>query len=191
MHSSVVTKKGRVAKVVRCELCGQCYAYELERTVRGSANTLFGGGETVAARRSEEYLRRSLAFGIDVVPCPACGWYQSSMIPKARKLHRRWMVYAGQCMMIGLVPAGIVGAFINGLLEVRGGPSLPWPTFVGVLFVLGGLGIGMFIGRSVLASWYDPNGQDVEASKQYAQSRSVLLREEEVTGQGPSREWEF
>jgi len=54
-----------------------------------------------------------LEIGIEVIPCPACGWYQSNMIPKARRRHRRWMVYVGQCLTIGLIPVAIIGGIIN------------------------------------------------------------------------------
>jgi hypothetical protein len=149
---------------------------------------LFGGGYTVAAQRAEEDLQELLAVGIDLVPCPACGLYQSSMIPKARRLHRRWMLYIGQCLTIGLIPVAIIGGIVNHIKREQGGASVPWPTFVGGLVVLGVFGIGLVIGKSVSASDYNPNDQDVAARIQYGQSRARLLTEQEME-QGASREW--
>jgi hypothetical protein len=103
---------GQTTKMVFCEQCGRSYAYELKRTGEGSAD-LFNGGHSAAAAQADGNLSWALAVGIDLVPCPACGWYQRHMIPKARRLHRRWMVYVGQCLTIGLIPVAIRGGIFN------------------------------------------------------------------------------
>jgi hypothetical protein len=189
-HVSVASEKGQTTKAVRCEQCGRSYVYELKRTGEGSANTLFGGGYTVAAQRAAENLQQSLDVGIELVPCPACGWYQSSMFPKARRLHGRWMLNLGACLTIGLIPVTIIGGLINHINEEKGNASIPWPIFVGGLVVLFILGIGMFVGKFVFAGAYDPNDRDVEARRQLGQSRAILLSEQEEMDQEAPQEWE-
>jgi hypothetical protein len=119
----------QTTKVVFYEQCGRSYAYELKRTGQGSADR-FNGGHSAAVAQAEENLSWALYVGIDLVPCPACGWYQRHMIPKARRLHRRWMVYVGQCLTIGLIPVAIIGGIVNHINREQGGASVPWPTFV-------------------------------------------------------------
>lgn len=177
-HQTIASKKGETTTVVRCEMCGRSYAYELERTGEGSANTLFGGGRRVATQRAAENLQKLLAVGIEVIPCPACGWYQSHMLPKARRLHRRWMLYVGQCLTIGVIPVAIIGCLINGINEHEGKPSIPWPLFLAVIAGLFVVGIAMFIWKYNLAQSYDPNDEDVEARKFYGQSLAALLSEQ-------------
>jgi hypothetical protein len=81
-HGTTAEAQGRTTKVVRCEACGQYYEYGLKRTAHGPS-----------WQQADADLQHLLAIGIEVIPCPACGWYQSGMIPKARRLHRRWMMY--------------------------------------------------------------------------------------------------
>jgi hypothetical protein len=164
--------RGRATKLVRCEGCGRNYAYELTRTGYGQdAGSFwsFWGSYTVARQKAEADLRHRLATGIEVVPCPACGWYQSSMVPEARRRHRRWMLHVGQCLAVGLAVPALIGWSL-----------VPWPVFVaGLVFPLA-LGTGLMIWRSRLARRYDPNNEDVEARKRYGQSRATLLSEQEA-----------
>lgn len=180
-RGTIAAATGKTTKVVRCEACGQHYAYELKRTGEGQdEGGLFGGSYSVALERAEANLQESLAVGIEVIPCPACGWYQSSMIPKARRLHRRWMLYVGQCLTIGSIPVAIFGGLVNGIFEHNGRPSISWPIFCGALASLFVMGVGMLIWRYNLTQSFDPNDEDVETRKRYGQSRAVLLSEQEA-----------
>jgi hypothetical protein len=180
MHETKAAETAHTIRVVHCEACGRCYAYELKRTGRGAANTLFGGGSSVASQRAAEDLQRLLSIGIEVVPCPSCGWYQSNMVPKARKLHRRWMLKVGQYLTIALIPVAVLGVLINGINEGNGRPSIPWPILGVTLAGLFVVSIGMMAGKLVLARGYDPNDADVEARILYGQSRAFLLSEQEA-----------
>lgn len=53
------------------------------------------------------------------------------------------------------------------------------------------LGVGMFIGKFVLARDFDPNDAEVEARRLYGQSRAVLVSESEVKELETPREWQF
>jgi hypothetical protein len=184
----VVAKvRGRTTKFVCCEACGQNYAYELKRTGAGSEPVPdWGWGrdsetETAAKVGAVANLRNRLRTGIEVIPCPACGWYQAHMLPKARRLHPRWMVYVGGCLTFGLIPVTLIGLTINGMNVSHGGePFIPWPIFFAGMASLFIVGIGMLIGKYILARSYDPNDADVETRKRYGQSRALLLSEQEA-----------
>ncbi len=171
-----VEAPGQTTKVVCCEACGRCYTFELKRI-----------GVGADAARAAENLKEKLAVGIEAIPCPACGWYQSDMIPDARKLHRRWMFDVGLCLTVGLIPVAFIGLLINtdngkhpALDNVDNTPPpIPWPIFLAGLVCSLALGIGMFIGRYMLAQRYEPNDEEEEARKRYGQSRAILLSEQE------------
>jgi hypothetical protein len=169
-HTAVAM--GQATKVVRCEACGKSYAYQLTRTGTGTADRSSEGGYGVALQRAEADLQRLLAIGVEAVPCPACGWYQSDMIPQARKQHRRWMVYVGQCLTVGLIPVAVLSLWIiNDVPEAQGLA----PVFVAGLVSLFAVGLGMFIRRHQLATNFDPNEEDVGVRTLYGQSRATLL----------------
>jgi hypothetical protein len=164
--------EGRTTKVVKCEKCEQRYAYELKRCAP-----------------TKECLPHVLANGIEAIPCPACGWYQSNMLSRARELHRRWMANVGICLIVGIIPAGFIGLMINTengkypvVESVANGtaPPIPWPIFGAGLACMLAAGIGMFIWRRLLAQMSNPNDDDVEARKRYGQSRAILLSEQEA-----------
>jgi hypothetical protein len=122
-----------------------------------------------------------LAIGVEAIPCPACGWYQSSMIPLAQTRHRRWMLYAGQCLTIGLIPVAVISSSINVTYADNGTAPIPWPIFAAGAAALAGLlavGIGL-LWKYHLRHNYDPNCEDVQARIRYGQSRAILLCKEE------------
>jgi hypothetical protein len=176
------TMSGSVFKLVACEQCGVEYVYELKRTAIGEGKSLLfldnQGAEDRAAFRAEESLRRKLERGIDLVPCPACGWYQQHMIPKARREHYRWMLITGFCLAIGLIPIAVFGGVLNsaprqGTTE----PLIPWSLFLAGLGTLAVVSIGSMVGKFLLTLGYDPNAQDVESRKQLGRAQGMLREE--------------
>lgn len=74
-----VSRAGKTLREVTCEQCGQDYVYMLHVKIEIRDGTLEGAvsmAERVRALRLNE--------GIDVAPCPACGWIQKQMYAKAR-----------------------------------------------------------------------------------------------------------
>jgi hypothetical protein len=173
------TLSGSVLKFVPCEQCGTEYVYQMERTATGSGTSLLfldnEGASERASSQAEAQLRRKLERGVDLVPCPRCGWYQQNMIPKARKQYRRWMLNTGAVLAVSLLPVGLFGAMANA--GKHGPPTIPWPLFLAGLIAFALVGIGLMVAKSVLASRHDPNGQDVETRKQLGQSRAILREE--------------
>jgi hypothetical protein len=169
-RARTASAEGKTIKVIRCEACKRRFAYELNRTGHGGDYDDF-----VAAQRAQQDLKRLLATGMDLIPCPACGAYQSNMIPELRKQHRRWMIFVGKCLTVLLIPVGFIGLLINEHLEIQGNRHVPWSIFVGALVCLFAAGIGMFIWRYKLAQSFDPNDEDVKASRLRGHTRAVLL----------------
>jgi len=172
------TMAGLVVKLVHCESCQAEYVYQLERTARGSGTSfLFLDNEGASARASaqaEQELRQKLEQGVDLVPCPVCGWYQRHMIPKAKRQYRRWMLNVGACLTLGLIPLAFIGAFVNASSGNGDGPAIPWPAFGAGLLILFLLGAGLMIAKAILASRYDPNSVDVETRKKRGQWCAML-----------------
>jgi hypothetical protein len=178
-QGTVAQARGQTTKVVRCESCGQNYSYELKRTGHGKApGVVSSRAHSLANERAEEDLRRKLVKGIEAIPCPACGWYQSGMIAKARRRHRRGMLYVGQCLTLGVFPVAAIGLLINS--EDKASPPIPWPIFVAGLVCLLAVGVVLLIWRHNLTRRYDPNEEDVEARKRYGQARATLLSKQEA-----------
>jgi hypothetical protein len=171
---------GQTTKVVHCEACRRSYAYELKRTGYGSDPD--ESAYSVALQRAEADLQRLLATGVEAIPCPACGWYQSSMIPLAQTQHCRWMLNAGLCLTIGLIPVAVIPASINATYADQYTTPIPWPIFAAGAAGLAGLlavGIGL-LWKYHQRHRYDPNREDVEARIRYGQSRATILSKEEA-----------
>jgi DNA-directed RNA polymerase subunit RPC12/RpoP len=79
-----VSFSGEVTKVVRCSKCGAKFSYQLKRTGTGSGFAFLfigqGWAEERAAKNAEKNLEKTLARGVDPVPCPSCGHYQLKMV---------------------------------------------------------------------------------------------------------------
>jgi hypothetical protein len=171
------TAKGAVLKLVVCEHCQTEYVYSLERSALGEGTSLLfidnEGAAQRASSRAEQELQRKLERGVDLVPCPACGWIQKNMIPRVRRAYRRWMLYAGGILIF--VP--LLVAFIGGVAnEGRNGegPHIPWPIFMGTLAAFVFLGVGFLIVRVVALRRYDPNSLAPETRKRIGQGRAFL-----------------
>jgi hypothetical protein len=154
--------RGKAVKQVLCEQCGHGYSYQIQRT---------GWGWPFWARRqAEQNLRWELAcWGVDPVPCPACGWYQAKMLAVARWLHHRWLRRIGACLVGALIPAAVFGITFHsaGTRAALDGPELS------ILALVSLLGFGMMILRWQLARRFDPNARDVEVRKRWGQARAI------------------
>jgi hypothetical protein len=162
-------------KLVHCEHCQKEYVYKLERSATGSGTSMLflnnRGASARAAAQAQDKLRRSLEEGADLVPCPACGYYQAHMLPLARRGHRRWMLLTGAWLTLGLIPIALIAAAIN---DAARPPLLSWPVFVALLGPPALLGIGLMFGKLLLAAAYDPNHADEDTRKQFGQQRAML-----------------
>jgi hypothetical protein len=172
---------GQAIKLVGCEQCGAEYVYQVMRTATGEGTSFLflnnEGASKLASSRAESRIQEVLERCVDLVPCPTCGWYQRDMVPKARRLHRRWMLNLGACLTIGLIPVAVIGALVNAAMERQGRRGLPVLPTVGILAFFGLLGVGLVIGKFVSAYLYNPNQEDVESRKRLGQSHAILRKE--------------
>ena len=196
------TTKGAVLKAVSCEECGREYVYVLRRSASGMGSSpLFlddHGARSRASGQAQALLRHRLQQGIDVVPCPACGRVQQHMVPKARRQYRRWMLNVGACLTLGLLPLGIVALSLNAVTmhaeEMRRNeavsPPIPWAVLFILMAVVGLTGIGLMVGRFIVARRHEPNGQSIESRLRIGQARAMLrddfekMRREPGPGEG-------
>ena len=91
-----LTLTGECRKSLACEMCEREYSYILQRTtqVRQGFFTLNYSDKAVFAElkvKGEKKIATILEDGIDIVPCPACGWVQQTMIDDWKKHALRWM----------------------------------------------------------------------------------------------------
>jgi hypothetical protein len=194
---------GSMLKAVHCEQCGRDFLYDLYRRAEGTGHSLLfldnAGAQERAATNAELELARKLERGIDPVPCPFCGLYQSDMIPIIRHRYRGWMRVLGACLILLQFPIGVAFVIIG--LRQDWGIEIPWPI-VGVLAgLLAVSGFSLLIARFRQAARIDPNGTDVEERKRIGESRACdpedptrllserIKREEKETVQEAISQW--
>src|SRR5262245_15630740 len=182
-RSYKATVSQSVWKAIRCEQCSTEFVYKMICEAEGTGASLYAlddqGAQARASRRAREQLHAGLASECAPVPCPQCGWYQRHMIPRARSLHKRWMVKAAGVM----IPISVLLLAVLYVLTVGGrhgeallaAPSL-WVGW-GVWGLLAATGPGLLLVRHVLASGYTPNREPEQTRKQLGQS--LALRREE------------
>lgn len=173
------TVKGRVFKEITCEHCNSKFVYLLTREAEGFAMGIamvdLTGANDYASNKANAELRRSLERGMDPVPCPSCGWYQSAMIPLIRRDHRFWMFLTGMLSFLlgGLIAiVGVLSQFSKEKSTARDGIS----------FIQGGawlvaIGLGLIFARKLLASFVEPNGGDPEERKELGRQRARTREE--------------
>lgn len=169
---------GGTFKAVRCEACRHEYVYHLIREGSGDKTSILfldnDGAKATAEAEAKEELGRLLEKGVELVPCPACGHYQENMRRKARRLHRRWMLYTGGTILVLLGPAAMFATIVNAINKSEpGAASIPWPVFVGVLTAFALLGSALIAAKYLLARKYDPNSAPVEIRLQLGRERAT------------------
>jgi hypothetical protein len=187
-----VTTKGQMFKVVACENCRGEFVYLLTRDALGCASTAMfwdrAGTKERAANQAQAELHRALERGQDPVPCPACGWYQSSMIPLVRAAHLHWMGVIGALLVylaVLCVVLGGLGHLSNERDVVAMGTSLLWAAAW-----TAGIGCGLILVRKFLAIRLQPNDGDPERrihlGQQLARTRAEFDRLLAADGDRPT-----
>lgn len=167
--------RGAVVKPVTCGECGTEYVYLVERQASGQGTSPYYLDNKGAARRADEAaqraLRKALAEGVEVAPCPKCGHVQLDMARLARKRRLRWLSKTG---WIVTVVWGILG-FLNAVSQTGMDEPylLSWPTYLW----LAAIGPALVALRYGLVRSHDPNDTHVEERLALAAKLS-LTREE-------------
>jgi hypothetical protein len=91
-ESYSAAQAGAVVKDVTCEKCGARFVYEMVRRASFSRVAAYGIGldKELVAQNAVGALDRMLAEDEDAVACPACGWFQASMVAKNAKRFWNW-----------------------------------------------------------------------------------------------------
>lgn len=91
-YTATITGKGW--KGCRCEACGQEFVYHVTRVGQSTGLAPYGiGAESAregAARAAHKRAAAALAHAVNAVACPACGWFQQSMVSAKRFKHVAW-----------------------------------------------------------------------------------------------------
>lgn len=167
--------EGAVLKKVRCEQCPTEYVYRAVRTARATVSVHqlpFEKNTTAmeeARQKAESDLPGILERAVDPVPCPACGWYQSDMLPLLRGDLYGWMILVAVLLaFLGclLVPATvIVSLYPKDWLPVWVAATGMTACFVGA--------VALPIVRSIRAASYDPNSTEVDARIKLGQALTI------------------
>lgn len=182
-----VEVSGFAYRTVTCEECGEQYTYLIERDAQGSGfSPLFldqSGAERRAAEQAEQSLSEMLEGDIDAVPCPACGHFQSSMIPVAKALQHAWIDTAA--ILVTLVFAFCFIGAVGGRPDQQ--VARQW---MGVIAALCGIVVtGLLLFQRRFRQNYNPNELDIstrlelgrlQAVGRIEQARNGLLRIEEI-----------
>ena len=180
VESRTVTALGSAWKPVLCEKCGHKYEYQMTRVGAATMTDILdpsGEGRAGLADAAQYELEYKLKNESELMPCPACGSYQSDMIHPI-DIDPKWI--AGG---VGLVVL-IVMALIDLALEKVTFPVLPF------LLIAGGAGaasykpIEGFLAQRYeksLQSAYERLNRDLERNKKRAalHREKGLLREPE------------
>jgi len=180
--------RGQTKKTVHCEACGQQFYYFLTRTGSGydSGGIFSSGDHSVAQQRADTNLQFLLHIGVEPIPCPSCGHIQSHMIPKAKRLHRRWMLYLGQILTVGLIPLTPILFVIFHAIFPSPSP-LPIPISLITTSLLLVSGVSSFIAYFILSRRFNPNeDEDVQSRIRRGQARAHLIDPTAITTNLPS-----
>jgi hypothetical protein len=172
----------------RCEQCGHGYGYALTRSARSIGQRWFWQRPEVSRGRALEEARRELdqrlARGVEVAPCPRCGWIQQRLLERAR---REFFPLQTWPALFAFILAGIALALmvVLGYLEkaFRLNWEQAWLALVATCILMLCCGILAFVRQQLRARAYDPNTTPVEEGM--ARGRHRALTREQFGGLYP------
>jgi hypothetical protein len=158
---STVTKAGTTRKWVRCEHCDADFVYLMKREVVGTGISVrfmdYQGAAERAQESADAQLQQALEGHFELVPCPACGSYQSYMVERIRLKKRSNALFTtGILLMIVSAISGLSLArnLFDGTLDADS-VLVKVAAVASIIAFLGGLTLlWLWISRS---NNYDPN----------------------------------
>jgi len=146
---------------VQCEKCKKHYHYPLVREAKASVRAAYGirqgAAEERAAKTAQYKLMKLLEQGVEIVPCPSCGWVQQDMIREARRRTARWLIYlAALCFIAGLALAMYPLGELLSVTDPEVTPAEKTRAIVGLLIGTGAA-VALLIVRRMLQSTVNPN----------------------------------
>jgi hypothetical protein len=163
---------------VTCEQCGHRYGHAMTRTRRAIGDRYVWQSREKYREKYVEEARRELdaklARGVEVVPCPQCGWIQARMLDRARRERYPAETWPALVAFI-LAMIALAGLFV--LWELEKAFRLNWvsawislsATF-GLMVCCGGLCI---VREALRARRFDPNSTPPEERIELGLQRSL------------------
>ena len=172
-----VTVSGSVIKQVKCEKCQCDYAYEMfgQNTctadsmlryggamggligvgIAAAVSAAVGGGSEFKLRvQAQANLDRSLARRFEIVPCPACGWYQARMVKESRARYRKPLLALGGVLLTIAAAGGVILFTMDNSPTTRDSVS---PIAFAIAAAVGFTGLAAVLWRRSLQQAYDIN----------------------------------
>jgi len=152
---------GQVEKSIRCERCNCQYGYVVYRRAIGRGTYPIWGRKEKAIHaansKAEIEVQKLLKRAIEPVPCPSCGWLQSTMVREMRRRFARWMIGAGVvALVVFLLTAGVI--YLS-KIDNRRSMSAGTRTLIADAIALAmALCAGSIAARYALTFLIDPNG---------------------------------
>lgn len=155
------TSAGAAWQTVHCERCNNPYHYALVRRGEATVRAAFGVGQSSAETRAEKTsqyrLMQALEKGVEIVPCPSCGWVQDDMVREARRRTARWLLFlAALCFGAGVCLAIYPLGESLSVADPEVTPAEKNRATVGFLIGLGAA-IALLIVRRTIQSTINPN----------------------------------
>lgn len=112
---ATVTISGVQMRAVLCEQCNQWYGYGVQAQATGRGRTFVVPDDKAAIKRAKYSARTELNAALNrrrpAVPCPRCGYFQSSMHWRAKWEHSAWL------FLIALLPLFFGWTFVMPVLH--------------------------------------------------------------------------
>lgn len=155
------TAGGSTWRNVTCEKCKKPYHYALVREAKASVRAAYALRQNAAEDRAEktaEYrLMQLLEKGVDLVPCPACGWVQEEMVAEGKRRTARWLIFlAGLCAIAGLAMAMMPMGELMFVAEPEVTPAEKTRAIIGAILGFGGP-VACLVLRWMIQSRVNPN----------------------------------
>ena len=142
---------------VRCERCQHHYHYPIFRDAVGRyASTFEDAAAAGAASLAEARVIGAVDRGVEVVPCPTCGWVQGDMVAEQRRRTARPLLWLGVVLAAAAVLI-VLCVWAQRLFIIEGEADEAWRLNPSVPLGLAAGAAAMFVLRLVLQRRVDPN----------------------------------
>jgi hypothetical protein len=141
---------------VRCEKCGQFYHYPIFREGFGSYAAIDEDAAVHAASSiAQARVINAIDRGVEIVPCPSCGWVQDDMVREMKRRTAQPLHFIGIALVV-IAALIVLGVGIQRLFVIEGEIE-PWRLNPMLPTSLAGAGVVAFVLRLTLQRRIDPN----------------------------------
>jgi hypothetical protein len=163
---------------VTCEQCSHYYGYALTRSQRAIGDRYVwqscDKGKEKALSDARRDVDRKLARGVELVPCPRCGWIQARMLGRARDEN---YPIEGWPALFAFILATVALAALFVLWKLEEALQLNWVTawvsLIATFALMVTVGLVCIAREALRARKYDPNSAPQEERIALGRSRSL------------------